>query len=63
MKVGSLVKWRATLDIGIVLATRSSRVYDKPDHYSLEHSVYVQWNDHDACWMNNSALEVLSESR
>ena len=60
MQIGDLVRWRAV--IGIVLATRSSCKYFKPDHYS-EHSVYVQWNDHDACWMNNSALEVISESR
>ena len=57
MKVGDLVRWSAV--IGIVLATRSSHI--DSNHYS--NNVYVQWSEHDACWMNNSALEVLSESR
>ena len=50
MQVGDLVRWRRV--IGIVTATRSS---------SSGHSSYVCWDDTDACWMNNAALEVLSE--
>ena len=59
MQIGDLVRWKSV--IGIVLATRSSHT----DPYRYSNNVYVQWSEHylDACWMNNSALEVISESR
>ena len=51
MKVGNLVKWRKA--IGIVGATRWG-AFDK--------SCYVHWSDGDSCWMDDVALEVVSEA-
>ena len=59
MKAGDLVKWRRA--IGIVGATRCSADW-KPDHYSNKSS-YIYWSDGDSCWMDDVALEVISESR
>jgi hypothetical protein len=58
VQVGNLVRWGKA--IGIVGATRCS-TDGKPDHYS-DKSSYIYWSDGKRCWVDDVALEVISES-